>query len=338
MAHESVILKTAYSQFEPDVALDFHEYYPFRDDLYKLSSFGIMNAYDCMFLYSNNLNVPLNIRTITDTLFVENARRVLSRNELRYYDYFSTSNNLGVILFNVGSTNARSSATSYSLTNAFSSIIEVRGITLGRTSFKRRINTTFLVGISYLETAFNNDSLIKDIISNPVREIQEIVIKSESEVYKDTISAIDLDTKELINLEVSMINAKRSIPKLTRSIPDYYLLLPEQFSLVEKMNILGIKVDKLEEDTELIAEAYQIVLYNRDDKPIEKMRMQKVETEIFLKKIVFPKGTFKISTNQRNAGLLFEVLEPEAPNSFISFGVLDTELNQELPIYRLHKQ
>jgi hypothetical protein len=55
------------------------------------------------------------------------------------------------------------------------------------------------------------------------------------------------------------------------------------------------------------------------------------------KSITFSKGTFIIYTNQKNAPLLAEVLEPEAPNSFVSFGVLETSLNEELPIYRLPK-
>jgi len=38
--------------------------------------------------------------------------------------------------------------------------------------------------------------------------------------------------------------------------------------------------------------------------------------------------------NQPKSNLAVEVLEPEAPNSFVSFSVLKTELNQELPIYR----
>ena len=42
--------------------------------------------------------------------------------------------------------------------------------------------------------------------------------------------------------------------------------------------------------------------------------------------------------NQKRANLIIEILEPEAPNSFVSFGVLETKLNQELPIYRLSKK
>jgi hypothetical protein len=58
MAAESIPLKEAYSAFKPDIALDLHEYRPFRKDFVTLSTSGVSSAYDVMFLYSGNLNVP----------------------------------------------------------------------------------------------------------------------------------------------------------------------------------------------------------------------------------------------------------------------------------------
>ena len=49
-------------------------------------------------------------------------------------------------------------------------------------------------------------------------------------------------------------------------------------------------------------------------------------------------GDYIISMNQKNSALAIEVLEPEAPNSFISFGLIKTELNHELPIYRYYEK
>jgi hypothetical protein len=65
------------------------------------------------------------------------------------------------------------------------------------------------------------------------------------------------------------------------------------------------------------------------------MNLQIVETTIQKKTILFPKGSFKIRMNQRKANIILEVLEPEAPNSFVSFGVLETEKDKILPIYRV---
>ena len=51
--------------------------------------------------------------------------------------------------------------------------------------------------------------------------------------------------------------------------------------------------------------------------------------------MLIKKGTFLILTNQSRANILTELLEPEAPNSFVSFGILKTKINETLPIYRL---
>jgi len=103
------------------------------------------------------------------------------------------------------------------------------------------------------------------------------------------------------------------------------------------LKVLGVEIKILSEDQVHKVEAFTISKFNDDGLPYEKMKIQEVETSLSLKEINFPAGTFMIQTNQKNAALLAEILEPEAPNSFVRFGVLPTELNQELPIYRLPK-
>jgi hypothetical protein len=338
MAPESMVLKQTFSDFNAEVALDFHEYNPYRKDFSKLSSFGISSYYDIMFLYSGNLNVPKNLRTITDTLFVNKARTILTENNLSHYPYISTDNYQGEIQFNQGSSSCRSSATSYALTNAISTLIEVRGVGIGRTSFKRRINTTVLIGLSYLKTAYENGALVKEQILKAQNFPNEIAVTSTRKVYKDSIKAIDLDTNDLINLEVTIRDAMQSKPKLVRTLPQAYIINSNQLELITKLEILGIKVKKMAEDTNYVVESFVIKTYDRDKVIYEKMNLQTVESKLITKEILFPKGTFIISTTQKNAPLLTEILEPEAPNSFVSFGVLKTELNQELPIYRLPKK
>ena len=73
--HSTEASKKEFANFDPHIALDFHEYRPFRKDFAQLSTFGISNPYDVMFLHTGNLNVPENIRNIIDTLFVKNASK-----------------------------------------------------------------------------------------------------------------------------------------------------------------------------------------------------------------------------------------------------------------------
>ncbi|VXB05744.1 Zinc carboxypeptidase [Flavobacterium sp. 9AF] len=338
MAPESVAIKQAFSNFDPEVGLDFHEYNPYRRDFTKLHNYGIAAYYDAMMLYSGNLNVPKNIRQLTETLFVESTRKELEINNLTSRDYVSTEDFEGEIRFNRGSTNARSSATSYALTNTISTLVEVRGVGLDRTSFKRRIFTTFLIGMNYIKIAHKNAEIIKQEIAKARYNMGEITVTSSQEVYKDDILAIDLEADDLIKLPVTIRDALLSKPKLVRPLPEAYIINHNQPEIIEKMKVLGIKIDTLSEEKQFTVECYLISSIEDNSVPYEKMNLQKVTTEIVNRVIRFPKGTYIISTDQKNKPILTEVLEPEAPNSFISFGVLRTKLNEELPIYRLLKK
>lgn len=337
MAQESVSLKQAFTNFNPEVGLDFHEYRPYRKDFAQFSNFGITSLYDAMFLYTGNLNVPENLRIITDTLFVENARQALDKNGLKHHDYISTGKFGGEIHFNQGSTNARSSATNYALTNTISTLFEIRGVGIGRTSFKRRINTTFLLAISYLETASTNSALIKKEIKKATEQQNDVVVTSKKTIERDTIETIDLDTREIIELNVTIRDGLRSHGDLVRDRPVAYLADANQTEIIEKLKTLGVIIETLAEDQEIEVETYRVSEYERDSKKYEKMNLQTVKTTIETKKIQFSKGTYKINTNQRRANIILEVLEPEAPNSFVSFGVLETKVEAYLPIYRIVK-
>lgn len=338
MAPETIVLKEAASAFNPEVVVDFHEYNAFRRDFSKMGSFGIASVYDIMFLYSGNLNVPENMKDLTKSVFVKNAREILDENNLRYHDYMSTTDYYGDIHFNLGSINARSSATSYALTNAVSTLIEVRGVNLGRTSFQRRIATTYLVGISYLKSAYENVTLVKSEIDKAITTEIKSTVTSKRKVQEGSIEVLDLDTKEIIDMNVMIRNALESSPELVRDKPQAYIIDKKYENLIEKLNTLGIKTNVLGEETEFNVDCYKVIDFDKEDKPYEKMIRQSVKTKLVKKSLVFPVGTYFISTDQKNAPLLTELLEPEALNGFVSFGVLKVKYNQELPIYRLSKK
>jgi len=334
MAMETIALKKAMHEFNPAVALDFHEYRPFRKDFTKFSTFGVSGVYDVMFLYSGNLNVPEDLRKFTQEAFVNTAKSKLDLYQLTHHDYFTTNTYNGAIQFDQGSSNARSSASSFALQNRISTLVEVRGVGLNRTSFKRRIFTTYAVGLSYLETAYKKAEAVRTEISKANTATNEVVVVSKKAIYKENVDFIDLDSNNRIPLEVTIRDAWKSVPVLKRNRPKGYLLDANQKELANKLIVLGYQVLTLEKPTDYSVESYKIVEYQMDDEKYEKMNLQNVRTETLAESRTFPEGTFYIDLNQNGSSLITEILEPEAPNSFISFGVLKTELHQILPIYR----
>lgn len=335
MAPESNYLKKAFSDFGAEVAVDFHEYRPFRKDFRGFGTNGICSYYDAMFLFSGNLNLPQNLRDYTKDVFVENAKNILESNKLTTRYYITTATNKGEVIFNQCTTAARSSVTSFALTNCISALIEIRGVDLQKTSFKRRINATFLIATSFLKTAFDDATKIKEVIRiSTDAKPENLIVLYDKPIEKQTIKAISLDDNSEITLDVKVSNALKCEPVLERKRPFAYLILPEQKILADKLIILGLKVEELTEDTTIKVDKYTVTSHSVNADEDEGYNAQTVKTSLSTTEKSFPKGTFIVYLNQKNAKIATEVLEPEGDNGFIKFQVLNTVLNEELPIYR----
>ncbi|MDP2187224.1 MAG: M14 family zinc carboxypeptidase [Sphingobacteriaceae bacterium] len=335
MAAESALYKRAFAAFQPQVALDFHEYRPFRRDFAKMSSFGVTSAYDVMFLYSGNLNVPASLRQFTQEVFLEPTRALLTQHQLTHHDYVSTDTYQGEIHFNQGSNNARSSATNFALQNTVSTLVEVRGVGLGRTSFKRRIFTGYLIAKSYLDIAAAQATAVQQAIATANNSIGPITVTSKKHIYVGPLDFIDLEKTERIQLDVTLRDAWQSKATLSRPRPTAYLIESSEAALISKIEPYGLRVDRLTEAKSFEIEQFTVQNYQRAAMKYEKMSLQDVSTSSTQLLKTFPAGSYFIPVNQPAGNILFELLEPEAPNSFVSFGVLATQAGKILPIYRV---
>ena len=180
-------------------------------------------------MFSGNLNLPQNLRDYTKNVFVGNAKKVLESNNFIFRDYIASVKQNNEVHFNQCTTEARSSTTSFALTNCISSLIEIRGVNLQKTSFKRRINTTFLIATSFLKTVYDDATVIKEVlkISNNANP-ENIVVVANKPQETQTIRAIDLKDNTEIALEIKVNNALKCIPVLERKRPFGYLILQEQ--------------------------------------------------------------------------------------------------------------
>ena len=338
MIPESNSLKNAFSNFGAEITVDFHEYTPFRKDFAKIGDFGISNIYDVMILYSGNLNVPKTLRNFTNDIFVEKAREVLEKNDLRYHDYIVSRNHQGSIHFHQGSNSSRSSCTAYALTNSISSLVEVRGVGIGKTSFKRRVNSTFLVALSYLETAYNNIENIKQILIKSKKSKNDAVLKSAPNISNSQITCLDLGTSQEIVLDVILHDKFNAKAELIRERPHGYLIHQDNKLVLEKLKILGLTLSSVTSSRTVKAAKYIVDSCERAQMKYEGVFMQNVQTSTENIVLEIDKFWYVLKMDQKNANLAIEVLEPEAPNSFVSYGLIKTEKNSDLPYFRLLKK
>jgi hypothetical protein len=283
---------------------------------------------------SGNLNVPQKLRDFTNEVFIKDAQKALSQLNLSFQEYSTTHVELGELHFSQGSNNARSSATSYALANTVSTLIEIRGVGIDRTSFKRRIYTGYAIGLSYLETAYQNFNQVLEVLNNANKEAKLAIVSSKKESSKQQMKFISLEDNEEVSIEVLVKNASKSSPTLSRMYPHAYLILPDNEAVVSRLKILGIKVDTLQNDTLISVESYLINAYKKGNTLEEGVYLQDVKADLVQENIRFVKGTFWVGLNQENANLAIEVLEPEAPNSFVLNSIIPAQLGSKLPIYR----
>jgi hypothetical protein len=121
---------------------------------------------------------------------------------------------------------------------------------------------------------------------------------------------------------------------MSRQRPTAYLILPGNENLVKKLKVLGLTVDSLSAAETIEAEKYTITEYHQVAEKYEGVNRQMTAAKTSSVQKEFPAGTYVVRMNQPRANLAIEVLEPEAPNSFVSFDVLHTEQDAELPVYR----
>jgi len=170
------------------------------------------------------------------------------------------------------------------------------------------------------------------------REMHEAVVNSRSEISDSKIQVIDLDTNEEITFDVILHDALKSTATLSRSRPMGYVLLPGHAELVEKLNALGFKLTELSQPSTFTVENYTITSYDEEQEKYEGTHRQNVGTEIKKLSKEFPAGSQVLLMDQPRSNLAIEIIEPEATNSFVSFGLLKVESGTELPIYRLQSE
>ncbi len=139
--------------------------------------------------------------------------------------------------------------------------------------------------------------------------------KEESPI---TGSAIKRYTGKPVDIKVPCFN-KVKITKRVK-LPAAYLVPAEFKDIIRILKLHGIKVGVLNQDSSLSVEKYLFKGYKFATRPYEGRQRVTVECETSSERIEFPAGTYLVNTKQRGIRLIANLLEPEAPDSFTSWG------------------
>lgn len=337
----TLLLKKAYLQWSPDIALDIHEFNPIRKEYNLLRGHKAAVADDVLFLPSGHLNVANGIRNLSNGLFRSEAEQVLKDNGYTSSFYFTPTIKNDTLYAVKDAKSPQSSSTFQALTNTISLFIEIRGINLGRTSFTRRTECGFLVARSILETAATHHEKVKAIIHKALKETytakKPVFVTAHAPLTEYPISLIDLEKNERFTKSIPTFDAMQLQPDIVRERPKAYILADTCSKQVEKLKLLGIKVEQTRKPSTIKVQKYIISGRKVDNKEWERIYPVKVSTRLEEEKKSFPAGCYLIPTAQKNGNLAVTLLEPESENGFVHFRVIEARDGKELPIYRILK-
>ncbi|MEY3574055.1 MAG: hypothetical protein RLZZ617_653 [Bacteroidota bacterium] len=335
MATESRPLKTAMSAINPQVAVDFHEYRPFRRDYVHMGSFGVCGMHDVMFLNSSHPNIHPRIREWGAQEFHAPVQKILAQEGITHHDYFTPQESAGRMVFRLGSDNPRSSATNFALQGMIATLVEVRGVGLGRTSFKRRIYTTYLIARTYLQQAsIHAQSILAERNQWKITG-DSLVIHSRRESRRDSLDFLDIDKNQRIRLGVEIEDAQRQVAAKRISIPVAYGVPAHALPILERLRSFGLQEFVLPAGSLVEAEAFEVRELEQDPVPYEKARIQHLKVHNRRMITNLKEDWIGFRMDQPKALLIPELLEPSASNGFVHFGIIKASLDSTLPVYRL---
>jgi hypothetical protein len=138
---------------------------------------------------------------------------------------------------------------------------------------------------------------------------------------------VHYDRTQPVTLQVPFQN--RLVPDETIAPPYAYLIPPQWTDVIERLNVHGVKMQRLREAVKLEIETYRFSSVDWQDESFEGHHLVDYETETIGQTVTYPKGTVVIKSAQAGVRLIVHALEPRGYDSFVRWGFFDTILEQK---------
>ncbi|MCX8104468.1 MAG: M14 family metallopeptidase [Ignavibacterium album] len=129
-------------------------------------------------------------------------------------------------------------------------------------------------------------------------------------------------TDKPIEVEIPIFNQAKSLKKIF--VPDAYLIPQEFQNIIKVLSYHNIRFKQLSGSKKFKVERYRFSKVTFAPRPYEGRQLPSFQTECFEDAVECPKGTYVVPTNQRTLRVIVNLLEPDAPDSFVHWGFFNT--------------
>lgn len=324
------------AEVRPQVYIDFHEYKPLRASYEDVSEGRLItNPNDFMFLWSSNPNVAPQLSKVVSEILVPEAQAMAAADGLTNHTYFTTKSNNGETVFNIGGSSPRSSSNIMALRGAASMLMEVRGVGLGRTSYKRRANTVNKLAESYARSVYNHDGEFRAAAAAAAADRKDLAVTFRSKAVEEyPLEFIDILKCRKVTYPVSARIAPETEVTMTRKRPRAYYIMPDQKRAVETLRNFGVEMTRQEAPARKRVESCLVTKAARSHETVAGINPMNVVTEVRATDVEIPAGAWRVPMDQPLTNLIGVLLEPESANGFVNYRVIDAEAGKELGVYR----
>ena len=164
--------------------------------------------------------------------------------------------------------------------------------------------------------------LTNETVPYPLKAVDAMT--EESNVSGDT--RVVFGTNPL-DLTVPMYNTFRVKKAVT---PPYYYIVPPQWKeAIDVLQAHGLEMERTRERMNIEVESYRFHNVRFPPGPFEGRFMPKFEAELITERRTFPAGSVLVPLDQKLSRLAINLLEPEAPDSLLSWGFFNAIFEQK---------
>ncbi|PSN73348.1 Zn-dependent exopeptidase [Corynespora cassiicola Philippines] len=326
-------IKRLLSEYDPHIFLDAHEY----TGVLPVNQTYI-RAQDLLVSANKNQNIHKDVLALGED-FVQTVFTTAEKYGLRYGPYFTTSTSNGQISLQEPGSISQANHNSAGLLQSLTFLTETRGIRLADQHFQRRTAAGFLAAEAIINKAVEEFDLVYNTIENAREEFiasnADIIVVDQSRITNASFEFINASSGELVQVPVLFRNNTPSQVVLTRPRPKAYVFSRAWGDVAERLRILGVKVDVLENDFEGTVEALTVETAELATTKFEGIAATTVTTTASQRNVRIPAGGFYVNTQQKNAAYAFVLLEPENTASQVHYNAIPLEQGDEYPIFRV---
>lgn len=324
---EAQTLAKLVRDYRPLVVVDSHEYTVGGRFQQK---FQAVQAYDGMTQYATVPNLGAPLVDASRQWFVEPLFDAWQNAGLSAQWYFTTSTNMEDMGLAMGGIRPDTGRNVNGLKNTISLLIETRGIGIGRTHIQRRVHTQVLAIDTLLQQASKHASALQQrrkkaeqaTIAQACRG--NMIIDAEQTPQQRDIAMFDPVTGEKTVRSMPWKSSLTLKPTLERSRPCGYLLAASESDAVERLRLLGVKVQRVVREGQVQGEAYQET--ERTAGARQDVRgsigganeIWRIKTRLEPRKLDVAAGSYYVSMAQPLAPLAAAALEPDTQNSYFA--------------------